>query len=465
MAKITFLGAVGAVTGSKYLVEAGGKRLLVDCGLFQGGKDLRQKNWDRLPIEPESIDWIVLTHAHIDHTGYLPRIVREGFRGAIYANAATHELCQLLLTDSAHLQEEDAQYANKKKYSSHTPALPLYTVDDAQQALKFFQEVPRREPFTISPQFTVKPSDAGHILGSSSLQITITEDGKSATVVFSGDVGRYNQTILNDPEPIAKAYYILCESTYGDRDHPTASPFDAIAENVNRVVKRGGVIVIPSFAVGRTQTLMYILRQLEDQQRIPKLPTFVDSPMASNVTDLYVRHREDHRLSFLQEEQRDGGDPLDVHEVHMTRSVEESKKINDLKTPCIIMSASGMCTGGRILHHLKQRLPDPRNVIVFPGYQADGTLGRYLLNGGKDARIHGEHIPVRAEIREVSQFSAHGDRTELVRWLSGFTAPPKQLFLTHGEPDAAQAFRGTVEQKLQWRVAVPAQGDSFDPLA
>lgn len=465
MAKITFWGAVGAVTGSKYLVEASGKRLLVDCGLFQGGKELRQKNWDQLPIDPASIDWIVLTHAHIDHTGYLPRIVRDGFRGAIYANAATHELCQLLLTDSAHLQEEDAQYANKKRYSSHTPALPLYTVQDAQQALKFFQEIPRKDPFTISPQFTVKPSDAGHILGSSSLQITITENGKSSTVVFSGDVGRYNQTILDDPQPIAKADYILCESTYGDRDHPTAPPDEAIATIVNRVSKRGGAIVIPSFAVGRTQTLMYILRQLEDQQRIPKLPTFVDSPMAANVTDLYVRHREDHRLSFLQEEQKEGGDPLDVHEVHMTRSVEESKKINDVKTPCIIMSASGMCTGGRILHHLTQRLPDARNAIIFPGYQADGTLGRYLLSGGKDAHIYGQHIPVRAEIQEVSQFSAHGDRTELVRWLSGFTAPPKQLFLTHGEPAAAQAFSGTVQQKLRWRVAVPAQGDSFDPLA
>jgi len=465
MAKVTFLGAVGAVTGSKYLVEAGGKRLLVDCGLFQGPAELRQKNWDRFPIDPASIDWIVLTHAHIDHTGYLPRIVRDGFRGPIYANSATHDLCQLLLADSAHLQEEDARFATKKGYSSHKPALPLYTVEDAQQALKLFKEVPRKDPFTISPQFTVKPSDTGHILGSSSLQITITENGKSGIAVFSGDVGRYNQTILNDPEPIAKADYILCESTYGDRDHPSTSPFDEITEHVNRVVKRGGVIVIPSFAVGRTQTLMYILRKLEDQQRIPKLPTFVDSPMASNVTDLYVRHKEDHRLSFLQEEQTGDKDPLDVHEVHMTRTVEESKSINNVKTPCIIMSASGMCTGGRILHHLKQRLPDPRNVIVFPGYQADGTLGRYLLDGGKDARIHGEHIPVRAEIQEVSQFSAHGDRTELVRWLSGFTAPPKQLFLTHGEPAAAQSFRGTVQQKLGWNVTVPTQSDSFDPLA
>ncbi|MGH9732530.1 MAG: MBL fold metallo-hydrolase RNA specificity domain-containing protein [Candidatus Acidiferrales bacterium] len=465
MAKITFLGAVGTVTGSKYLVEAGGKRLLVDCGLFQGPKPLRQRNWDQLPIDPSTIDWIVLTHAHIDHTGYLPRIVRDGFRGPIYANAATRELCELLLPDSAHLQEEDAQYATKKGYSSHKPALPLYTVADAQAALTRFQEIPRKDPFTISPQFTVKPTDAGHILGSSSLQITITENGKSAVVVFSGDVGRYDQPILNDPEPIAKADYILCESTYGDRDHPKDSPYDAIAAIVNRVVKRGGAIVIPAFAVGRTQTLMYILRQLEERQQIPKLPTFVDSPMAINVTDLYVRHKEDHSLKFTREEQTGNHDPLNTHEVHMTRAVEESKAINNINTPCIIISASGMCTGGRILHHLVRRLPDSRSAIILAGYQGEGTLGRHLLEGAKLARIYGDEIPVRAEITEVSQFSAHGDRGEIVRWLSGFTAPPKQLYLVHGDPPAAQAFRETVQQQLHWPVTIPAYMDSFDPLA
>jgi len=465
MAKITFLGAVGAVTGSKYLVEAGGKRLLVDCGLFQGPKALTQRNWDRLPIDPATINWIVLTHAHIDHTGYLPRIVRDGFRGPIYANAATRELCELLLPDSAHLQEEDALFAMKKGYSQHKPPLPLYTVVEAQQALQHFQEIPRKDPFTISPQFTVKPTDAGHILGSSSLQITITENGKSSVVVFSGDVGRYNQPILNDPEPIAKADYILCESTYGDRDHPKDSPYDAIATIVNRVAKRGGAIVIPAFAVGRTQTLMYILRQLEERQQIPKLPTYVDSPMAINVTGLYVRHKEDHSLQFTREEETGNHDPLNTHEVHMTRTPQESKQINSVVTPCIILSASGMCSGGRILHHLARRLPDSRNAVILAGYQAEGTLGRQLQDGAKAVRIHGEEIAVRAEITEVSQFSAHGDRGELIRWLSGFTAPPKQLYLVHGEPAAAQAFRGTVQQQLHWPVTVPEYLDSFDPLA
>jgi metallo-beta-lactamase family protein len=465
MAKITFLGAVGAVTGSKYLVEAGGKRLLVDCGLFQGPKALTQRNWDRLPIDPATINWIVLTHAHIDHTGYLPRIVRDGFRGPIYANAATRELCELLLPDSAHLQEEDALFAVKKGYSQHKPPLPLYTVAEAQQALQHFQEIPRKDPFTISPQFTVKPTDAGHILGSSSLQIAITENGKSSVVVFSGDVGRYNQPILNDPEPIAKADYILCESTYGDRDHPKDSPYDAIAAIVNRVAKRGGAIVIPAFAVGRTQTLMYILRQLEERQQIPKLPTYVDSPMAINVTGLYVRHKEDHSLQFTREEETGNHDPLNTHEVHMTRTPQESKQINSVVTPCIILSASGMCSGGRILHHLARRLPDSRNAVILAGYQAEGTLGRQLQDGAKVARIHGEEIAVRAEITEVSQFSAHGDRGELIRWLSGFTAPPKQLYLVHGDPPAAQAFRGTVQQQLHWPVTVPAYLDSFDPLA
>jgi metallo-beta-lactamase family protein len=461
MAKITFLGAAGTVTGSKYLVEAGGKRLLVDCGLFEGSKELRQRNWDKLPVDPATIDWVLLTHAHIDHTGYLPRLVRDGFRGPIYANPATHELCGLLLPDSAHLQEEDAQFAAKKGYSSHNPPLPLYTVAESQTALGRFQEIPRAQTFTISPAFSVQPHDAGHILGSTWLELTITENGKSFVVVFSGDVGRYDQPILNDPESPTRADYLLCESTYGDRDHPGGSVEDALAAVVTRVAKRGGAVVIPAFAVGRTQTLMYLLRELEDQQRIPKLPVYVDSPMAISVTDLYMRHHEDHDLTFTREEQG-GGDPLNAHEVHMTRTVEESKKINDVVTPCIIISASGMITGGRILHHLARRLPDSRSAILIVGYQAEATRGRQLLEGAKFLRIFGEQVPVRAEVVELNQLSAHAGQSELMRWLSGFAAAPRQTFMVHGEPAASQALKGLIESRWHWNVTLPAYLQSFD---
>jgi metallo-beta-lactamase family protein len=460
MAKITFLGAAGTVTGSKYLVEAGGKRLLVDCGLFEGLKELRQRNWDKLPVDPATIDWVLLTHAHIDHTGYLPRLVRDGFRGPIYANPATHELCELLLPDSAHLQEEDAQFAAKKGYSSHNPPLPLYTVAESQTALARFQEVPRAESFTISPAFSVQPHDAGHILGSTWLELTITENGKSFVVVFSGDVGRYDQPILKNPEAPTRADYLLCESTYGDRDHPGGSVEDALADVVTRVAKRGGAVVIPAFAVGRTQTLMYLLRELEDQQRIPKLPVYVDSPMAISVTDLYMRHHEDHDLAFTREEQ--GGDPLNAHEVHMTRTVEESKKINDVVAPCIIISASGMLTGGRILHHLARRLPDSRSAVLIVGYQAEATRGRQLLEGAKFLRIFGEQVPVRAEVVELNQLSAHAGQSELMRWLSGFAAAPRQTFMVHGEPPASQALKAMIEARWHWNVTLPAYEQSFD---
>jgi metallo-beta-lactamase family protein len=298
MAKLTFLGAAGTVTGSKYLVEAEGKRLLVDCGLFQGLKELRLRNWAPLPQKPGTFDWCVLTHAHLDHTGYLPRLVRDGFRGPIFADLATIELCNLLLPDSAHIMEEDAQNAQRGGYTKHDPALPLYAPADVEPVLNAFREIPRSDAFTISPQFTVRPHDAGHILGSSSLELTITENGKKTVVLFSGDVGRYDQPILKNPEAPPRCDVLLCESTYGDRDHPAGSPEDALADVVNRVAKRGGVIVMPAFAVGRTQTIMYMLRELENANRIPRLPVFVDSPMAISVTEIYMRHKEDRiRLS------------------------------------------------------------------------------------------------------------------------------------------------------------------------
>jgi metallo-beta-lactamase family protein len=461
MAKITFLGAAGTVTGSKYLIETGGKKLLVDCGLFQGGRDLTQRNWNKLPLEAATIDWVVVTHAHIDHTGYLPKLVSAGYRGPIYCDAATHQLCQLLLLDSAHLQEEDAKFAAKKKYSSHANPLPLYTTPDAQAALNQFREIPRSNSFTISPELSVRTHDAGHILGSCWLELTVTENGKQMVVVFSGDVGRYDQPILNDPTPPSRADFLLCESTYGDRDHPDGSVPDALAGAINRVAERGGAVVIPSFAVGRTQTLMYYLRQLEEAKQIPQLPVYIDSPMAIKVTDIYARHREDHDLDFTTRELGPQGDPLNLRAVHLTQTVEDSKAINNVAS-CIIISASGMATGGRILHHLVQRLPNPKNAVLLVGYQGDGTNGRALQDGAQFLRIHGQEVQVKAEVVTIDQLSAHAGRNELLRWLSGFSAPPRQTFLVHGEPVALESLQSAITNRMHWPVTVPAYLQSFD---
>ena len=463
MPKITFLGAAGTVTGSKYLIEAEGKKLLVDCGLFEGSKELKQRNWDKLPVDPATIDWVLLTHAHIDHTGYLPRLVRNGFRGPIYSNAATHELCALLLPDSAYLQEEDAAYAARKSYSRHKPPLPLYTVPEAQATLTQFRVMPRAAEFKISPQFSVLGHDAGHILGSSWLELTVTEGNRQTRMVFSGDVGRYDQPILKDPEPPAHADYLLCESTYGDRDHPTGSVEEELAEVINLTAKRGGAVVIPAFAVGRTQTLMYYLRELEEQQRIPRLPMFVDSPMAISVTSLYMSHHEDHDAEFSRLEQPGMPDPLICSDVHMTRTVDESKKINEVVSPCVIISASGMITGGRILHHLAKRLPDSRSTVLIVGYQAEGSGGSALLGGAKYLRIHGEEVPVRARVVEIGQLSAHAGKSELLRWLGGFQAVPKQTFLVHGEPSGLQGLRDSIAAQYRWPdVTIPEYLQSVD---
>jgi metallo-beta-lactamase family protein len=464
MAKLTFLGAAGCVTGSRYLVEAAGKRLLVDCGLFQGSQELQDRNYKPLPTDPKSIDFAILTHAHLDHTGWLPVLVKAGYRGPIFANPATIELTTLLLKDSAHLQEEDTLHAQIHKDSRHADPQPLYTSEDVDPALKSIKSMPRSGPFDISAEFRVTSYDAGHILGSSSLELTISEGGKKTVVVFSGDIGRYNQPILNDPTtPPSSADVLICESTYGDRDHPEGDAAELLAGIVHRVAKRGGSIVIPAFAIGRTQTFMYYLRQLEDQQRIPRLPVYVDSPMALSATDLYLKHKEDHDLDYTREEGSDGkGDPLDVHEFHLTRTVEDSKAINNVKTPCIIISASGMISGGRVLHHLVQRLPDARNAVILAGFQAQGTRGRALQEGAKSLKIYGQDVPVGAEIVEMGQFSAHAGKSELLRWLTALPAPPKQTYLTHGEPAAAQSLQQAIQQKFQWKAAVAKYLDAVD---
>lgn len=463
MAKLTFLGAAGCVTGSKYLVEAAGKRLLVDCGLFQGTSELKERNWKPLPIDPKTIDYALLTHAHLDHTGWLPVLVRDGFRGPIFANPATIELTGLLLKDSAHLQVEETENARRNKWSRHAEPRALYEPDDVDPALRLLKPMPRSGGFDISPAFHVNSYDAGHILGSSSLELSINENGKRIVVVFSGDIGRYSQPILKDPvTPPSKADVLLCESTYGDREHADGDPAELLAGIVNRVAKRGGSIVIPAFAIGRTQTFMFYLRQLEDQQRIPRLPVYVDSPMALSATDLYLKHKEDHDLEYSREENGGKGDPLDVHEFHLTRSVEESKAINNVKTPCIIISASGMVSGGRVLHHLAQRLPDARNAVILAGFQAVGTRGRALLEGAKMLNLFGQQVPVCAEIVEMGQFSAHAGKSELLQWLTALPARPKQTYLTHGEPEAAQALQAAIQEKFKWKAAVARYLDTVE---
>jgi metallo-beta-lactamase family protein len=462
MANVTFLGAAGCVTGSKYLVEAAGsgaastKKLLVDCGLFQGTSELKDRNWKPLPVDPKTIDYAVLTHAHLDHTGWLPVLVKDGYQGPIFANPATIELTEILLKDSAHLQEEETEHAKFKKYSRHPEPRSLYTPEDVNPVLKLLKPMPRSGGFDISPEFHVESFDAGHILGSSSLELTINEGGKKIVVVFSGDIGRYGQPILKEPTtPASNADVLICESTYGDREHQDGDPAELLAQTVNRVVKRGGSIVIPAFAIGRTQTFMYYLCQLEDQQRIQRIPVYVDSPMALSATDLYIKHKEDHDLEFAREEGADGkGDPLNVQEFHLTRSPEESKAINNVKTPCIIISASGMVSGGRVLHHLVQRLPDARNAVILAGFQAEGTRGRALQEGAKTLNLFGQAVPVCAEIVEMGQFSAHAGKSELLRWLAALPAPPKQIYLTHGEPAAAQALQAAIQDKFQWKAAV-----------
>jgi metallo-beta-lactamase family protein len=463
MAKLTFLGAAGCVTGSKYLVEAAGKRLLVDCGLFQGTSDLTDRNWNPLPIDPKTFDYTILTHAHLDHTGWLPVLVRSGFNKTIFANPSTIELTNLLLKDSGHLQEEDTANAIRNKWSKHPNPVPLYTSDDVDPVLRLLRTMPRTGGFDISPNFHIESYDAGHILGSSSLELTITENGKKTVVVFSGDIGRYDQPILNDPTPpVTKQIdVLLCESTYGDREHPDGDPFTVLGDIVNRVVKRGGSIVIPAFAIGRTQTFMYYLNQLEKLQRVPVVPVYVDSPMALSATDLYLKHKEDHDLQFARDEQN-GGDPLNIKGFHLARTVEESKSINGIKTPCIIVSASGMVTGGRVLHHLANRLGDARNCVILGGFQAEGTRGRALQDGAKTLNIYGQTIPVHAEIVEMGQFSAHAGKSELLRWLAALQTPPKQTYLTHGEPEAAQSLQKAITDKFQWKSAVARYQETVD---
>jgi metallo-beta-lactamase family protein len=451
MASIHFLGAAGTVTGSKFLLEHEGKRILIDCGLFQGKKELRRLNWEPLPVPVSSLDAIVLTHAHIDHTGGLPRVVAAGYDGPVYCTPGTRDLAALLLPDSAHLQEEEARYANKERFSRHHPALPLYGVADAERAVRLIETFGYERTKELLPGITLTFYRAGHILGSAVCSFELKSTGQR--VVFSGDLGRYNAPILRDPDNVRAATTLVVESTYGDREHGETRPEEALCDAVKRAYERRGMVIIPAFAVGRTQELLYHLRNLEEAGRIPEMDVFVDSPMACDATPIYLAHPEEHDLGMTSLVER-RKTPLATKRTRFVTSPNESKRINMIEGPGIIISASGMATGGRVLHHMKNRLPDPRNTVLFVGYQSEGTRGRRLLNGEKELKIHGQMIPVEADIRVVSGFSAHADWTETLRWMEGFESPPRQTLLVHGEPSALQALKNRVEAK-GWKAAVP----------
>ncbi len=461
MAKIQFLGAAGTVSGSKFLVDTGDTRFLVDCGMFQGAKKLRLLNWEPPLVPPASIGHVFLTHAHIDHSGMLPVLVREGFEGRILTTPVTAELSEISLLDAAHLQEEDARFANKMKFSKHEPALPLYTTEDAERVLPRLEPVDYDETTTLDDGTRVRFTDAGHILGSAIVEAEVPCGGRPVRMAFSGDLGRYDALILRDPAPVEYADYLVVESTYGAYRHPPEDPAEALASVINETARRGGMLIIPAFAVGRTQTILYLLRDMRLRGVIPDLPVFVDSPMAQRVTDVFCRHIDvfDDEAQAVYRET--GKCPLLSPSLRFAHSKEESQKLNDMRYPAIIVSASGMATGGRVLHHLKFRLPDPRNTILFVGFQVNGTRGQLLRDGARQIKIHGEMVPVRAQIRNIEVFSGHADSTEILRWLRRFKEPPRMTFIVHGEDEARRALAAEIDRSLGWKTQIPDYLDAY----
>ncbi|HEX2474652.1 MAG TPA: MBL fold metallo-hydrolase [Lacipirellulaceae bacterium] len=458
MATLTFHGAARTVTGSKFLLEAGDARVLVDCGLFQGLKQLRELNWRPMPFDVKSLDAVVLTHAHLDHTGYLPRLAREGYYGPIFGTEATNQLTEIILFDSAHCQEMDAEYANRKGFSKHKPALPLYEERDVQQTVGLLDAQGRGQWFSPAGQIWMRYHDAGHLLGSNLIEVEVRDRTPPLRIVFSGDVGRYDGPLYHDPKPPPECDYLICESTYGDRDHPPESILDGLTEVVTRAVGRGGVMLFAAFAVGRAQQLIYLLQVLKSAGRIPDVPIYLDSPMACDATMIYRQHREDHDLS---EGDLDPAHPaLDGKSVRLCRTTNESKALNQTRGPAVIISSSGMMTGGRILHHLKQRLPHERNTIVLGGFQAVGTRGRSLQDGAKWLRIHGQDVSVRAAIEQVPGLSGHADRAGLVRWLQPLRSV-REVFLVHGEVPSAESLAQTLRAQRGWNVHVPDLGQTY----
>lgn len=444
MMKVSFLGGTGTVTGSKYLVEWEGRKLLLDCGLYQGLKPLRLRNWAPFPVPPASIEAVILTHAHLDHSGYLPRLVREGFSGTIYATAATRDLCRLLLMDSAYLMEEEAGHAKRHGWSRHADPKPLYTVEDVEKTLRLFRAVPWHQPFALKDGLDFTFRRAGHILGAGFVHLA----HRGVTLAFSGDLGRADDPMLPPPETLPRPDYLVVESTYGDRVHDASDPMQQLEDAVARTAARGGVLLIPSFAVGRTQALLHRLWELKRAGRLPRIPIFVDSPMATGATLLYARHSADHALGAERCEEA-------FAIAHYVKLAEESKEISRREGPMILISASGMATGGRILHHLKAFAPLSTTTILLAGYQAAGTRGAALANGAGEIRIHGEYVPIKAEVASLKNFSAHADAPGIVEWLRGAGLPPKRTFITHGEPLASEALRQRIRKELGWDAEIP----------
>jgi metallo-beta-lactamase family protein len=445
---LTFLGAAGTVTGSMHLVTAAGTAVLLDCGLYQGLKELRLRNWQARVPDPRSIAAVVLSHAHIDHSGYLPLLARHGFGGPVYCTSGTADLLAVVLPDAAHLQEEETDRANRKGYSRHQPALPLYTARDAERALALVQSRRYDASFPVAGGATALLRRAGHILGSAIVQLDLPD----TRLVFTGDLGRYDRPILCNPEPVPAADVLLLESTYGDRSHPSGTA-DDLTRIVRQAVERGGTILMPAFAVDRTQEVLWMLHRLEAEGRIPALPVYVDSPMAIEVTELYRRHPEDYSAEMARA-LASGDRPLAPKNLHIARSEQESRAINAVRGPAIIISSSGMAAGGRVLHHLAQRLPDPRTTVLLVGFQAEGTRGRALEEGARELKMFGQLIPVRARVERIDALSGHADAGEILRWLGGFERPPRVTYLVHGEPPAAIALAAAIRDRYGWTVAV-----------
>ncbi|HEU4687433.1 MAG TPA: MBL fold metallo-hydrolase [Vicinamibacterales bacterium] len=446
--QLSFFGATQTVTGSRYMLACGERRVMVDCGLFQGYKHLRLKNWARLPFAAHQVDAVLLTHAHLDHSGYLPLLVKNGFKGRIYATSATVELCRILLPDSGHLQEEQAQFANRHGFSKHSPALPLYTEKDAYDCLKKFRAVSFDEAVEPAPGVRATFARAGHLLGAASVRVQ--HDGKS--ILFSGDVGRPADPLMLAPAAPAAADYLVVESTYGDRTHAVLDPQTELRDVIRRTCARGGVIVIPTFAVGRAQLLLLLIARLQAAGEIPRIPVYLDSPMAIDATELFARFGAEHRLS--KEEAATVGSIA-----ALMRTAKQSKALDRIREPAIILAASGMATGGRVVHHLKVFAPDARNTILFSGFQAGGTRGAALVAGAPHIRIHGESFAVRAEVAQLQSASAHADADELIAWLRRMPAAPRRVFVTHGEPSASDALRRRIQAELGWAATVPEYRD------